>query len=73
MLDTMTVEQLREYLSKFPANTKVAFSFPSGDYWQTQLVSPIQRGEYTNIKYDTYHKCYKVEDEESVERVLILR
>lgn len=71
-LDTMTVGELKVYLEEFPDDKKVVFAYSSGDYWMTELVGTITKGDYDNIKYDNYHSSFSVSKDGKGEEVLVL-
>lgn len=75
-IETMTVGKLKEYLEEFPDETPVVFSYPSRDYWKTELVGEINSAEYANVKYTDYHRCFQIdkseEDNEESQEVLVL-
>lgn len=59
-LNTMTVGELKAYLEEFPDKCKVAFSYPAGDHWRTELVGTITQAEYANVEYTEYHRVFQV-------------
>ncbi len=72
-LETMTVEEVIALLSKYPKNSKVVFSYPSGDYWRTSLVAKISGIEEKEVKYTPYHQRFQlVGEEETGLPVLVL-
>ncbi len=66
VLKTMTVDDLRTILADFPGDTKVAFAYPSGDYWRTTLVGRIKSVEDGVATYSAYHQAFKLEDDPTV-------
>lgn len=71
-LETMTVGKLKEYLEEFPDDMPVVFSYPSRDYWKTELVGSITCAEYANVKYTDYHQCFQVDKNEDSEEQEVL-
>jgi len=74
-IETMTAKELKEFLNQFPDDTKVVFSYPSGDHWRTQLAGEIQESTWRKVKYTEYHRCFEVtdpEDTDNLEMVLVL-
>lgn len=58
-LETMTVGELKAYLAQFPDSAKVGFSYPSGDYWRTELVGTVRRGVLASAEYNARHQCFR--------------
>ena len=77
--NTMTVRELIEHLEEFDGDTKVVKSYPSGDYWKTEIAQGISEGEMKVVEYTDYHRTLKVtdddeaaEDDETSANVLVL-
>jgi len=69
----MTVAELIEYLQEQDQDLDVKFSYPSGDYWRTQLAKDIETVETGIVDYTDYHRMDKVvEDDEDGTLVLLL-
>jgi hypothetical protein len=67
-LETMTVAQLREALSKFSDDALVCIRVPSRDYWSTELAGEIQNIQKEETEFSAYHNAHKIVDaEESTE------
>ena len=70
--DFLTVDELIEKLMKVQqegnGNMPVAFTYPSGDHWQTEIASPIDDVAYGLVEYTEYHISFKVVDEEDIEQ-----
>jgi len=71
----MTVQQLIEQLKNCNQDAVVAFQYPSGDYWHTQLAGVVRSIGVQTVQWSDYHDELKLqedeEDENSREVVLI--
>jgi len=56
----MTVAELIEYLQEQDQTLEVKFSYPSGDYWRTQVAKDIEEVETGLVEYSDYHRMDKV-------------
>ena len=63
---TLTVAQLREFLSQFPDDLPVLRAVPSDDHWGTVLARAINDHEsgVTTVQYDRYHLDFGVQRRE---------
>jgi hypothetical protein len=64
--DAMTVGELIKELSHYDDNMPVAFSYNYGDYWNTQVASPLTIVDTDYVEYSDYHKTLKVIDEDKI-------
>lgn len=76
-LEAMTVGELKEYLEEFPDSQKVGFSYPTGDFWRTEVFVGIQSAEYATVAWSEHSRAYRLVDEDDRqdnprEEVLIL-
>ena len=60
----MTVKELMDALENFDPNMEVKFSYNFGDYWNTKVASEVADIDEGQIKYSSYHRMYKVDDNE---------
>ena len=58
----MTVKELMDALENFDPNMEVKFSYDFGDYWNTKVASEVADVDEGQIKYSSYHRMYKVDD-----------
>lgn len=58
----MTVGQLIEFLEGVDKDAVVTYSYPSGDYWRSQLASTVQEIGEAKVEYSEYHRQYQVVD-----------
>lgn len=75
MIDTLTVGQLKLLLEEFPDHAKVTFSYPSGDFWRTQIVAPVLGARFVRCEPCHYHKGHRIQEPGSElpgEEVLVL-
>jgi len=68
----MTVAELIEYLEEQDQTLEVKFSYPSGDYWRTQVAKDIEEVETGLVEYSDYHRMDKVVDEEDEGTLVLL-
>lgn len=61
----MTVQELIDELQYFDSEMEVEISYPSGDYWGTQIAKPVNYAEEGTVKHSEYHRADKVVDEDS--------
>ena len=67
-MQTLTVSELIEILQDYDGDTKVMISHTAGDYWKTELASPIGDDVFTSqVEYSAYHNQYKVSKESDYE------
>ena len=58
----MTVKELIEELSYQNPDAKVVFSYPSGDYWKTDLAGEVITVEEGDVTHSDYHDHLKIAD-----------
>jgi len=63
-IQTISVKAMRALLDGLEDDDKLAFAYPSGDHWRTDLVSSIKQVEQTKVGWSDYHRCFKVLTEE---------
>jgi hypothetical protein len=68
----MTVAELIEYLQEQDQTLEVKFSYPSGDYWRTQLAKDIEEVETGLVEYSDYHRMDKVVDNDEDGTLVLL-
>jgi len=71
----MTVNELKELLEQFDGDMEVKFSYPFGDYWNTQVAADIENVEEGYVKYSDYHRMDKIDndsDEGDNSRLVVL-
>ena len=68
----MTVAELIEYLQEQDQTLEVKFSYPSGDYWRTQLAKDIEEVETGLVEYSDYHRLDKVVDNDEDGTLVLL-
>jgi len=70
----MTIKELKEKLEDYSEDTEVFFAHPSGDYWDTELATPVDDTEQAMINYSEYHRQYQTnsKEENKPKDVLIL-
>lgn len=60
----MTAQELIEILQDLDPETEIYVQHTAGDYWKTQLASPIRDGDFGRIENSEYHRQSRVVDEE---------
>jgi hypothetical protein len=68
----MTVAELIEYLEEQDQTLEVKFSYPSGDYWRTQVAKDIEEVETGLVEYSDYHRLDKVVDNDEDGTLVLL-
>jgi hypothetical protein len=68
----MTVAELIEYLEEQDQTLEVKFSYPSGDYWRTQVAKDIEEVETGLVEYSDYHRMDKVVDNDEDGTLVLL-
>ena len=68
----MTVAELIEYLQEQDQTLEVKFSYPSGDYWRTQVAKDIEEVETGLVEYSDYHRMDKVVDNDEDGTLVLL-
>ncbi len=56
----MRVSELIDLLGNFDPDMEVAFGYPSGDYWHSQLAQTPFDAEIRGVVYSDYHSRDKV-------------
>ena len=59
----MTAQELIEILQDLDPETEIYVRHTAGDYWRTELASPVESGDSGHITYSSYHNQHKVMDE----------
>jgi len=66
----MTIAELIEVLEREPnKELPVAFAYPSGDHWKTEVVEEIKDIEELTVIHSDYHEKLAIPTEEELERV----
>ena len=60
----MTAQELIEILTDLDPETEIYVQHTSGDYWKTQLASPVEDGDLGKITHSSYHNQNKVVEDE---------
>jgi hypothetical protein len=74
----MNVGELKQILSHYSDDQKIYISYPSRDYWKSQLAGEIETVATEYVKFSTYHNQYQIvedrdrEDENDLTKVLII-
>jgi hypothetical protein len=73
----MTKAELIQSLKPFGDDEEIFFSYPSGDYWNTVLVSAVDCVEHQLVRYTPYHDTYKVisdrdDEEDTLTKTVII-
>ena len=63
MTQTLTVAELREWLSAYDDDMPVLIGSAAGDYWNTMVAKPVHGGEELLVEWSTYHDSYSVPDQ----------
>jgi hypothetical protein len=58
----MTVEELIKLLRHFDDQDQVHITYPSGDYWHTQLAPKVTEVDNCHVQYSSYHSMDKVSE-----------
>lgn len=67
-MQTLTVSELIDMLQEHDGDTKVMIAHTAGDYWKTELASPIDEEVFTSkVEYSPYHQQYKVSKDSDYE------
>ncbi len=61
-MSTYTVKELIEVLKQYPDELPVVFSYPSGDYWHTELAGQVQAVDEGQVAHSEYHRKLQVID-----------
>lgn len=56
----MLVSELISILSLMDQNMEVKVSYPSNDYWKTDLASDVNNVNEVEVVYSDYHNSYKI-------------
>lgn len=62
--NAMTKRDLLEALEAFDDDDYIFMQRPSGDYWKTQLGTPITGAEMVVVEYSDYHNQMKIVTDE---------
>lgn len=76
-LETLTVQELIDRLSKYPKDAKVVYAYCYGDRTRTMVASPIGDMDWGNARYSSYIQEHRIveegdDPEEDDEKILIL-
>lgn len=63
----MKVKDLIQELKCFNPKSEICFSYPSGDYWGTELANEVSRVETANVTYSNYHDTNKIVDDDRLD------
>lgn len=63
----MKVKDLIQELKCFNPESEICFSYPSGDYWGSELAKEADRVETADVAYSSYHNTYKIVDDDRLD------